>query len=115
VFVLQDIKDLQLTPNPTFKPSAEKGDAYIDRQSAPYICPVIGLEMNGKFRFVFLWGCGCVRSERALKEVKTKLCHKVRGYPKLEEDRNNKMLRKNVCYFIHFLGMRQCVKCEKVF
>lgn len=73
---LKDIKDLQLTPNPSFKSSAEKGDSYVDRQSAPYICPVIGLEMNGKFRFVFLWRCGCVMSERALKEVESKLCHK---------------------------------------
>ncbi|CAG2054017.1 unnamed protein product, partial [Timema podura] len=72
----QDVKDLQLTNNPSFKPSAEKGDAYIDRQTSPYICPVIGLEMNGKFKFVFVWSCGCVVSERALKEVKTKTCHK---------------------------------------
>nr|CAD7429210.1 unnamed protein product [Timema monikensis] len=73
---LKDVKDLQLTNNPSFKPSAEKGDAYIDRQTSPYICPVIGLEMNGKFKFVFVWSCGCVVSERALKEVKTKTCHK---------------------------------------
>ncbi|XP_067002928.1 replication termination factor 2 [Anabrus simplex] len=73
---LKDIRELKLTPNPAFKPSAEKGDAYIDRQTAPYICPVIGLEMNGKFRFAFLWSCGCVVSERALKEVKTQVCHK---------------------------------------
>ncbi|XP_021931361.1 protein RTF2 homolog [Zootermopsis nevadensis] len=77
---LKDIKDLKLTPNPAFKPSAEKGDEYIDCHLAPYICPVVGIEMNGKFRFVFLWGCGCVMSERALKEVKSKLCLKVRNY-----------------------------------
>ncbi|PSN36562.1 Protein RTF2 [Blattella germanica] len=65
---LKDIRDLNLTPNPSYKPSAEKGDAYVDRQTAAYICPVIGLEMNGKFRFIFLWKCGCVMSERALKE-----------------------------------------------
>lgn len=82
---LKDIKDLNLTCNPSYNPSAEKGDAYVDRQAAPYICPVIGLEMNGKFRFVFLWSCGCVMSERALKEVKTKLCHKCQQ-PFLEED-----------------------------
>lgn len=73
---LKDIKELQLTNNPAYARSAEKGDAYVDRQTAPYICPVIGLEMNGKFRFVFLWNCGCVFSERALKLVKTQTCHK---------------------------------------
>jgi hypothetical protein len=33
--------------------------------------------MSGKFRFVALWSCGCVFSERALKEIDTKICHKV--------------------------------------
>lgn len=30
------------------------------------------------FRFRYLRTCGCVFSERALKEVKTEICHKVR-------------------------------------
>lgn len=71
------MKELKLTPNPAFDDGAEKGDGYVDRQSAPYICPVIGLEMSGKFKFCFIWGCGCVMSERALKAIKTKICHKV--------------------------------------
>lgn len=29
------------------------------------------------FRFCYLQTCGCVFSERALKEVKTEICHKV--------------------------------------
>ncbi|XP_046688249.1 LOW QUALITY PROTEIN: replication termination factor 2-like, partial [Homalodisca vitripennis] len=78
-------KELNLTPNPAFQESAEKGDGYVDRQSAPYICPVIGCEMNGKFKFSFIWGCGCVMSERALKEIKTKVCHKCQK-PFTEED-----------------------------
>lgn len=73
---LKDVKELKLTANPSFKVSAEKGDAYIDRQCSPYICPVIGLEMNGKFKFVFPWTCGCVVSERAMKEIQTSVCHK---------------------------------------
>lgn len=31
------------------------------------------------FRFYYLQTCGCVFSERALKEVKTEICHKVRS------------------------------------
>lgn len=73
---LKDVKDLNLTPNPAYESSAEKGDSYVDRQNAPFICPVIGLEMSGKFKFCFIWSCGCVMSERALKEVKAQLCHK---------------------------------------
>lgn len=73
---LKDVKNLNLTPNPAFDGNkAEKGDGYNSGRS-PYICPVIGLEMNGKYKFCFLWSCGCVMSERALKEVKSALCHK---------------------------------------
>ncbi|XP_066593291.1 replication termination factor 2 [Prorops nasuta] len=74
---LKDIKNLNLTPNPAYvRNKAEKGDCYADCGKSPYICPVIGLEMNGKYRFCFLWKCGCVISERALKEVKSNVCHK---------------------------------------
>lgn len=66
---LKDVKDLKLTENPEFGKD-ESGRA------APYICPVLGLEMNGTFRFVAVWSCGCVFSERALKEIGTKNCHK---------------------------------------
>lgn len=66
---LKDVKDLKLTKNPEFSKD-ENGRA------APYICPVLGLEMNGTFRFVAVWSCGCVFSERALKEIGTKNCHK---------------------------------------
>lgn len=75
---LKDVKELVLTPNPTFKKNANKGDAYDDLQAAEYICPVLGIEMNGKFKFCFIWTCGCVLSERSIKEIKTTACHKVK-------------------------------------
>lgn len=69
---LKDVKDLNLTPNPAYEGmKAEKGDCYVDGGKSPYICPIIGLEMNGKYKFCFLWSCGCVMSERALKHVKS--------------------------------------------
>lgn len=34
-----------------------------------------GLEMNGTSKFCALWSCGCVLSERALKEVVSETCH----------------------------------------
>ncbi|GAB0091840.1 Replication termination factor 2 [Sergentomyia squamirostris] len=70
---LKDVKQLALTPNPTFT-NEEKQGGSLDIRSAPYICKLIGLEMSGKFRFIALWGCGCVFSERALKEIKSKVC-----------------------------------------
>lgn len=74
---LKDVRNLNLTPNPAFDGNkAEKGDGYTDGGKSPYICPVIGLEMNGKYKFCFLWSCGCVMSERALKEVKSMVSKK---------------------------------------
>jgi len=63
---LKDIKNLKLTPNPAYSEEDEK--------NAPFICSLIGLEMSGQFRFVALWTCGCVFSERALKQLKSNVC-----------------------------------------
>lgn len=71
---LKDIKNLNLTPNPVFDAEANANEASNDVRNAPFICSLIGLEMSGKFRFVSLWTCGCVVSERALKEIKTNVC-----------------------------------------
>ncbi|XP_072947110.1 replication termination factor 2 [Epargyreus clarus] len=71
---MKDIKDLKLIKNPAFV-KTEHTDGAVGEGSAPYICPISGLEMTGKFRFVFLWSCGCVLAERALKEVRQNLCH----------------------------------------
>lgn len=76
---LKDVKELKLTENPAFETQLSKGekaDAYQDFQASRYICPVVGIEMNGRYKFCFLWKCGCVFSERALKEVKSSFCHK---------------------------------------
>ncbi|CRK91862.1 CLUMA_CG005483, isoform A [Clunio marinus] len=64
---LKDIKDLKLTANPSYSPEDDK--------NAPFICALIGLEMSGQFRFVALWTCGCVFSERALKQLKSNICN----------------------------------------
>nr|XP_015839187.1 PREDICTED: protein RTF2 homolog [Tribolium castaneum] len=68
---LKDVLDLNLTRNPEFRE-----DAIMRIEISPYICPVTGLEMSGKFRFVALWSCGCVFAERALKNVEMKACPK---------------------------------------
>lgn len=73
---MKDVKELKLTPNSSFQEYANKGDAYDSMLAAQFICPVLGIEMNGKFKFVFIWTCGCVMSERSLKEIKTNTCHK---------------------------------------
>jgi len=66
---LKDVVELQLTPNPAY--NAEKhavGDGmYNDALISPWICPVTGLEMNGRFKFVFAFPTGKVIAERAVK------------------------------------------------
>ncbi|XP_068598455.1 replication termination factor 2 [Brachionichthys hirsutus] len=74
---IKDIKELNLTDNPEWEGERRtaKGDRY-EGHCGMFICPVVGLEMNGKHRFVYLQTCGCVFSDRAMKEVKTEICHK---------------------------------------
>lgn len=75
---LKDVTELKLTPNPSYEPS-EKASAASNGRTARFVCPVSGLEMSGRHRFVFLRGCGCVFAEKALKEVPSENCHKVRS------------------------------------
>ncbi|KAM9860232.1 replication termination factor 2 [Aulostomus maculatus] len=84
---IKDIKELNLTDNPEWEGERRntKGDRYEDIHCGMFICPVVGLEMNGKHRFCYLQTCGCVFSDRALKEVKTEICHKC-GDPFQNED-----------------------------
>ncbi|KAF4112631.1 replication termination factor 2 [Onychostoma macrolepis] len=84
---IKDVKELNLTDNPAWEGERHniKGDCYEDMHCAMFICPVVGLEMNGKHKFLYLQTCGCVFSERALKEVKTEICHKC-GDPFHEDD-----------------------------
>ncbi|XP_057234585.1 replication termination factor 2 [Malurus melanocephalus] len=84
---IKNVTELNLADNPAWSGDKEsiKGDKYDDLQCARFICPVVGLEMNGRHRFCFLRNCGCVFSERALKEIKSEVCHKC-GVPFQEED-----------------------------
>ena len=58
---------MELTDNPAFKRDQRGKDAsvgdggYNDRLTSPYVCPIAGLEMNGKFKFVVDWTKGKVR------------------------------------------------------
>ncbi|KFR10124.1 Protein RTF2, partial [Opisthocomus hoazin] len=84
---IKNVTELNLADNPAWGGDKEsiKGDKYDEFQSARFICPVVGLEMNGRHRFCYLRNCGCVFSERALKEIKSEVCHKC-GVHFQEED-----------------------------
>ncbi|XP_038057450.1 replication termination factor 2-like [Patiria miniata] len=101
---LKDVKELNMTSNPAFEKSGQqKEDLYLENGTTQYICPVTGLQMNGHYKFCFLWECGCVLSEKALKEVKSDVCHKcgaaydvddaviINGSPEEVDDLRSKM------------------------
>ncbi|XP_025326252.1 replication termination factor 2 isoform X12 [Canis lupus familiaris] len=84
---IKNVTELRLSDNPAWEGDRgnTKGDKHDDLQRARFICPVVGLEMNGRHRFCFLRCCGCVFSERALKEIKAEVCHTKGKKPKAAE------------------------------
>ncbi|KAM3146197.1 hypothetical protein pb186bvf_001854 [Paramecium bursaria] len=38
----------------------------------PFLCPISGQQLNGKSKFLALWSCGCVFSEKGMKDMKIK-------------------------------------------
>lgn len=58
---LKDLKEISVTLN------SDKNSPY------PLICGLSGLEFNGLNKFVFLWSCGCMMSEKVLLTSKTNL------------------------------------------
>jgi len=48
--------------------------SHVDCAPESYVCPVIGLAMNGRHAFELLWTCGCLLSTRALRMVTTDAC-----------------------------------------
>lgn len=71
---LKDIIALNLTLKQGYEEKDTAGDQESDAQDSMYVCPIVGLEMNGKYKFYYIRSCGCVMSERAIKEVKTETC-----------------------------------------
>lgn len=67
---LKDVKELNLVANPSFNSNkSENGGEFSALNKPQWICPITGLEMNGTFKFYFLFSCGCVISERAFKTI----------------------------------------------
>lgn len=63
---MQDVLELKPTENPAW---GKVEDA------VRFVCPVTGIEANGRHGgFSALRGCGCVFSDRALREVPTEEC-----------------------------------------
>lgn len=100
---LKDVTTLKLTKTPGWVENA--GERYDDRGRSQWCCPVLqDIEMNGHNGFQFNRGCGCVISEKALREAPSDRClscdrlldgdeHPIKIMPQPEEE---KMLLKEM-------------------
>lgn len=80
---MKDMTELTLVINPNHKKELTpvtmlNGTSTVagTEDGSPYHCPITGLEMNGRYRFVFFLTCGCVVSERAYQNVTDGNCPK---------------------------------------
>lgn len=80
---MKDVTELYLEVNPNHKKEKEavimlNGSSTVagTEDGSQYHCPISGLEMNGRYRFVFFLTCGCVVSERAYQNVTDGMCPK---------------------------------------
>jgi len=65
ITLLKDLIPVSFTRNPLYNP---------DSNNSPFICPITQLEVGGKHKFVVMTECGCVVSQRALKEIPSNSC-----------------------------------------
>ena len=73
---LKALHDATLHPNPAFATSSlgHTAKASEDDDEPPFFCPVAMLPLNGRYPFVLVKPTGHVVSQRALKQVGSKLC-----------------------------------------
>lgn len=66
---LKDVKELKLVEKLDSGSNNHQISAGKEKFRAQYVCPISGLDMNGKYKFYYSMKCGCVISEKAIKEV----------------------------------------------
>jgi len=67
---LKDVKELKLQSNPSYVLNKqENSDNMNGLNVSPWICPISGVEMNGMFKFCFLFSCGCAFAQKSLKSI----------------------------------------------
>ena len=67
---LKHLINLILEPNSAAGRSVADARSFQPGNDAPFVCPVSGAPLNGRFRFVVLRKTGHVVSEKALKQVR---------------------------------------------
>lgn len=70
---MKDLVHLQLTKNPDYSDKACSSGSENSKPSL-FICPITGLETNGRHTFSAIATCGHVLSDKALREVPSQQC-----------------------------------------
>lgn len=65
---LKDVKELKLKEKSNYD-IAHQASSGSEHFQAQFVCPISGLDMNGSYKFYYILTCGCVLSERAIKQV----------------------------------------------
>lgn len=66
---LKHVRELTLTDRSSSNRNGSSSTSSDEHLRSQFVCPTTGLEMSGRYKFYFLFTCGCVISERALKQV----------------------------------------------
>jgi len=73
---MKDVTELQVTRNPNHKREKQavimlNGSSTVagTEDGSMYHCPITGLEMNGRYKFIFFLTCGCVMSDTWLNHI----------------------------------------------
>ncbi|XP_063726415.1 replication termination factor 2-like [Symsagittifera roscoffensis] len=71
---LKDVKTVSLNENSESTGEPLKSECSTVPQVFPFCCPIMGMEMNGVYKFAFLWNCGCVMAEKAIRQLQISMC-----------------------------------------
>lgn len=66
---LRHVRELTLVDRSSSNTEGSSSTSSNEHLRSQFVCPTTGLEMNGRYKFYLLFTCGCVLSERALKQV----------------------------------------------
>jgi hypothetical protein len=90
---ITSLKDI-VTCKFSTKPTNNSSGTHTGNDGVKYYCPITMIEFNGKHPFVVMSSCGCVLSERAIKEVESKECLVCGGTSHAEEENGKKEKQK---------------------
>jgi len=67
---LKDVKELSIVANPGYSANKQETSNNMNGlNTSPWICPISGVEMNGMYKFCYLFSCGCSFAQKTIKTI----------------------------------------------